>query len=99
MILKLNIIFWFCLANLNFHANGHGMMLDPVMRTSRWRFNKTAPINYNDNGVWCGGYQVRLCNLHFFIEIRTHRRKEDFYLQCDPFRNKSTQEQTSHEPP
>lgn len=37
---------------------GHGMVLKPVNRSSRWRFNRTAPINYNDNQLFCGGAGV-----------------------------------------
>uniref|UniRef100_A0A6P7GK18 Uncharacterized protein LOC114343384 n=1 Tax=Diabrotica virgifera virgifera TaxID=50390 RepID=A0A6P7GK18_DIAVI len=40
--------------------SGHGMMLNPPGRSSFWRFNKTAPINYNDNQVFCGGAYVSI---------------------------------------
>ncbi|XP_067621799.1 uncharacterized protein [Eurosta solidaginis] len=36
-------------------VRGHGMMLDPPGRSSRWRFNASAPKNYDDNGLNCGG--------------------------------------------
>ena len=39
-------------------SDGHGMVLDPVNRASRWRYNVTALIDYEDNGVTCGGYEV-----------------------------------------
>ena len=39
-------------------VNGHGMLLEPVGRASRWRFDSSAPANYDDNGVNCGGYGV-----------------------------------------
>ncbi|XP_055908634.1 uncharacterized protein LOC129943316 [Eupeodes corollae] len=39
--------------------HGHGMMLDPVSRSSRWRYDKTAPINYDDNGLFCGGFNAQ----------------------------------------
>lgn len=39
-------------------ANGHGMVMDPPNRSSLWRFDKTAPINYNDNQMFCGGFGV-----------------------------------------
>ncbi|XP_050515316.1 uncharacterized protein LOC126890433 isoform X2 [Diabrotica virgifera virgifera] len=39
--------------------SGHGMMLNPPGRSSFWRFNKTAPINYNDNQAFCGGAYVQ----------------------------------------
>ena len=39
---------------------GHGSMHDPVNRQSRWRYDDTAPKNYDDTGVHCGSYFV--CN-------------------------------------
>ena len=39
-------------------AQGHGMMLDPPGRSSRWRYDSSAPTNYNDNANYCGGYGV-----------------------------------------
>ncbi|EDV95058.1 uncharacterized protein LOC6567559 [Drosophila grimshawi] len=35
---------------------GHGMMLSPVGRSSRWRYDSSAPTNYDDNGLYCGGF-------------------------------------------
>lgn len=43
---------------LVFEARAHGMMLSPPGRSSRWRYNATAVINYNDNENFCGGYNV-----------------------------------------
>ncbi|XP_001663376.2 uncharacterized protein LOC5577450 [Aedes aegypti] len=40
-------------------AQGHGMVLDPIARGSRWRCNSRAPANYDDNGLFCGGYFVQ----------------------------------------
>lgn len=37
---------------------GHGMVLDPVNRGSRWRYDSSAPTNYDDNGNFCGGFYV-----------------------------------------
>ncbi|CAD7093491.1 unnamed protein product [Hermetia illucens] len=34
---------------------GHGMMLNPVGRQSRWRYDSSAPPNYTDNELYCGG--------------------------------------------
>ncbi|KAH8248267.1 hypothetical protein KR038_009874 [Drosophila bunnanda] len=34
----------------------HGMMLSPVGRSSRWRYDSSAPTNYDDNGLYCGGF-------------------------------------------
>lgn len=40
-------------------VSGHGMLLDPVSRGSRWRYDARAPINYDDNQSFCGGFGVR----------------------------------------
>lgn len=40
-------------------VNGHGMLLEPVGRASRWRFDGTAPADYDDNQGYCGGFFVR----------------------------------------
>lgn len=37
-------------------ADSHARLMDPESRSSRWRFNSSAPIDYNDNGGNCGGY-------------------------------------------
>ncbi|CAD7093332.1 unnamed protein product [Hermetia illucens] len=37
------------------YAFGHGMMIEPVGRQSRWRVDDTAPVNTNDNELFCGG--------------------------------------------
>lgn len=39
-------------------VQGHGMMLKPVSRSSRWRYDKSAPTQYTDNEVFCGGATV-----------------------------------------
>lgn len=39
-------------------TSGHGMMMDPVNRGSRWRVDSTAPTNWNDNESYCGGIGV-----------------------------------------
>ncbi|KAG8228485.1 hypothetical protein J437_LFUL009350 [Ladona fulva] len=39
---------------------GHGYLLKPVNRASLWRFNiPGAIVDYNDNQLFCGGFQVR----------------------------------------
>lgn len=43
----------FCTIDLVF---GHGMVLNPVGRLSRWRYDWTAPADYDDSGSFCGGY-------------------------------------------
>lgn len=37
---------------------GHGMMLYPPNRSSLWRFDPHAPVNYNDVENFCGGFGV-----------------------------------------
>lgn len=40
---------------------GHGYMLRPINRASRWRLDPTnwgIPHNYEDNQYFCGGYSV-----------------------------------------
>lgn len=37
---------------------GHGMMLDPVNRSSAWRKGFPVEPNYTDNEHFCGGYGV-----------------------------------------
>ncbi|XP_017873551.1 PREDICTED: uncharacterized protein LOC108620995 [Drosophila arizonae] len=37
-------------------AEGHGMMLSPVGRSSRWRYDSSAPKNYDDSALYCGGF-------------------------------------------
>ncbi|KAL5274197.1 hypothetical protein ACFFRR_000768 [Megaselia abdita] len=36
-------------------VQGHGMMLKPVSRSSRWRYDSSAPADYSDNEKFCGG--------------------------------------------
>ncbi|XP_063438430.1 uncharacterized protein LOC134719351 [Mytilus trossulus] len=33
----------------------HGYLADPPQRSSVWRENPDAPVNYNDNQLYCGG--------------------------------------------
>ncbi|KAF5281669.1 hypothetical protein FQR65_LT14599 [Abscondita terminalis] len=44
---------------LSGEVSGHGMMLEPVNRGSRWRYNATALPNYSDMGLFCGGYSAQ----------------------------------------
>lgn len=42
--------------NCIFEISGHGMVIKPPGRGTRWRYDKTAPIDYDDNGSNCGGF-------------------------------------------
>lgn len=44
-------------------VNGHGYLMDPPMRSTAWRYGFGTPINYDDNGLFCGGISV----IHTFI--------------------------------
>ena len=39
-------------------VSASGRLVEPTMRSSRWRFDPEAPVNYNDQGLNCGGLQV-----------------------------------------
>lgn len=39
-------------------SEAHGTMIDPVSRNSLWRVDNSAPINYNDIELFCGGLGV-----------------------------------------
>ncbi|CAH1365703.1 hypothetical protein MTP99_001969 [Tenebrio molitor] len=47
------------LCSLIGHISGHGMMLDPPNRSSLWRYNPKAPVNYDDDQNYCGGMNVQ----------------------------------------
>lgn len=46
-------------------VHGHGMVMDPVNRASRWRVDSSAPANYDDNQLWCGGAGVKSMNDYY----------------------------------
>ena len=54
--MKLNLFCTVILLNVFVNVHGHGMVVDPVNRASRWRFDKTAVKDYNDNSLFCGGF-------------------------------------------
>ncbi|XP_076666100.1 uncharacterized protein LOC143367809 [Andrena cerasifolii] len=39
--------------------HGHGMMMDPVSRSSAWRKGFDVEPNYTDNQLFCGGFSVQ----------------------------------------
>ena len=45
-------------------VEGHGRLVEPPSRSSAWRFGFPTPINYDDNELFCGGYQVKLLFYH-----------------------------------
>lgn len=64
-------LFVFISATVTFlYVAGHGMVLDPVNRCSRWRYDSKAKPNYDDSQGWCGGFYVSalLCDDFLFLE-------------------------------
>lgn len=57
--MKLNFLVVLLLANLLYGISGHGMLMDPVNRASRWRVDSNALNDYNDMQGFCGGYGVQ----------------------------------------
>lgn len=41
-----------------FGVDAHGTMIDPVSRNSLWRVDQSAPVNYDDTELFCGGIGV-----------------------------------------
>jgi hypothetical protein len=39
-------------------SHQHGMLMDPVNRSSMWRKGYSTPANYEDNQNFCGGRSV-----------------------------------------
>lgn len=56
---KLSSILFISVAVIYVYVAGHGMVLDPVNRASRWRFDTKAKPDYDDTQGWCGGFYVR----------------------------------------
>lgn len=42
------------------YVEAHGTIVDPVSRNSLWRVDHTAPVNYNDIEMFCGGIGVSI---------------------------------------
>ena len=40
-------------------TDGHGRLIEPPSRSSMWRFGFKTPVNYDDNQLFCGGYDVQ----------------------------------------
>lgn len=59
---KLRTMFWISASMISIFfldaVLGHGMMLNPPSRSSLWRTNPNAERNYDDNAIFCGGFQV-----------------------------------------
>ena len=40
-------------------VSGHGRVSNPPSRASMWRVGYPTPANYDDNGLFCGGFGVQ----------------------------------------
>ncbi|GFR84280.1 hypothetical protein ElyMa_005994900 [Elysia marginata] len=49
----------FALFLLVLKVKGHGRLLEPPSRGSLWRLGYSAPVNYEDNQLFCGGVKVQ----------------------------------------
>lgn len=56
---KFKILVFVVLVTLIDEISGHGMVMDPVNRASRWRVDGSNPKDYNDMEGFCGGYGVQ----------------------------------------
>ncbi|XP_046558802.1 uncharacterized protein LOC124267855 [Haliotis rubra] len=50
-------VLWASLLLLPSMVEGHGRLLEPPSRASMWRLGFNTPPNYDDNQLFCGGYQ------------------------------------------
>ena len=44
-------------------TSGHGRLVEPPSRSSMFRFGYNVPANYQDNQLFCGGFQVTLVEM------------------------------------
>ena len=50
------------------YVHSHGYLYDPPSRSTVWRlFPGQAEINYNDNEVYCGGFNVCISCIYKWI--------------------------------
>ncbi|XP_060576961.1 uncharacterized protein LOC132734272 [Ruditapes philippinarum] len=40
-------------------TEGHGRLVEPPSRSSMWRYGFQTPVNYDDNQLFCGGFDVQ----------------------------------------
>ncbi|XP_060607944.1 uncharacterized protein LOC132760070, partial [Ruditapes philippinarum] len=55
-------IFWIGMAVIlsqTGHVASHGRLIQPAQRSSAWRYGYNNPENYNDNQLFCGGFNVQ----------------------------------------
>lgn len=52
-------LFTCILSALCLQCHGHGFLKEPPNRSSMWRYGFDTPINYDDNKLYCGGFDVQ----------------------------------------
>lgn len=59
-MVKLYLIAFISVTCMYVYVAGHGTLLDPVSRASRWRYDRKATPDYDDTQAFCGGFNVRI---------------------------------------
>lgn len=55
MLLQITVLVAFVASVL-----GHGRLISPPGRSTMWRYGYNTPKNYNDNQLYCGGFNVSI---------------------------------------
>ena len=55
MLLQITVLVAFIASVL-----GHGRLISPPGRSTMWRYGYNTPKNYNDNQLYCGGFNVSI---------------------------------------
>jgi len=62
-------------------VHSHGFLFDPPGRSTVWRiFEGQAPINYDDNALYCGTREVSFCFLGYTIHAFFYEFNSLFFL-------------------
>jgi hypothetical protein len=54
-------------------VRGHGRFTEPPSRATMWRYGWDTPVDYNDNQLFCGGFDA---SSYMHIYCVTETRKE-----------------------
>ena len=53
-------------------VKGHGRLMEPPARNVMWRFGYNTHVNYEDNMLHCGGFNVSTCLKKLSLEPKDH---------------------------
>lgn len=83
-MLKLVLISALSVIVLVGYVSSHGMVMNPVCRQSRWRFNSSAPVDWDDDQLYCGSFGVRHAQLLllFFYLVKLTKFNIADSLEC-----------------